>query len=171
MLLDRGAREVVAVDVGYGQLAWSLRSDARVTVIERTNVRDLTADAIGGPVDLVVADLSFISLSTVLPALTSCASADADIVPMVKPQFEVGKDRVGAGGVVSDPQLRADAVLAVARRAAELHWHTVDVTASPLPGPSGNVEYFLHLRAHTESALEGARLDEAVRRAVAEGPQ
>ena len=139
--------------------------------MERTNLRELTADAVGGAVDLVVTDLSFISLSTVLPALTSCASADADIVPMVKPQFEVGRDHVGAGGVVSDPQLRADAVLAVARRAAELHWNTVDVTASPLPGPSGNVEYFLHLRTQTERALEGERLEEAVRRAVAEGPQ
>jgi 23S rRNA (cytidine1920-2'-O)/16S rRNA (cytidine1409-2'-O)-methyltransferase len=171
VLIDRGAREVVAVDVGYGQLAWSLRNDSRVTVMERSNVRDLTADAVGGPVDLVVADLSFISLATVLPALTSCASDDADIVPMVKPQFEVGKDRVGAGGVVSDPQLRADAVLAVANRAAGLHWSTVGVTASPLPGPSGNVEYFLHLRARTERPLQGERLEQAVRRAVAEGPQ
>ena len=171
VLLDRGAREVVAVDVGYGQLAWPLRCESRVTVLERTNVRDLTADAIGGPVDVVVADLSFISLSTVLPALTSCASAEADIVPLVKPQFEVGKDRVGAGGVVTDPALRVDAVLTVARRAAELCWHTVDVTASPLPGPSGNVEYFLRLRARTENALEGEQLEQAVRRAVAEGPQ
>jgi 23S rRNA (cytidine1920-2'-O)/16S rRNA (cytidine1409-2'-O)-methyltransferase len=171
VLLDRGAREVVAVDVGYGQLAWSLRNDPRVTVLERTNVRELTADAIGGRVDLVVADLSFISLATVLPALTACASDDADIVPMVKPQFEVGKDRVGAGGVVSDPQLRADAVLAVARRAAALQWHTVGVTASPLPGPSGNVEYFLRLRTNTENPLQGDRLEHAVRQAVAEGPQ
>jgi 23S rRNA (cytidine1920-2'-O)/16S rRNA (cytidine1409-2'-O)-methyltransferase len=171
VLLDRGAREVVAVDVGYGQLAWSLRNDPRVIVRERTNVRELTADAVGGPVDLVVADLSFISLGTVLPALVSCASENADIVPMVKPQFEVGKDRVGAGGVISEPQLRADAVLAVARRAAELNWHTVDVTASPLPGPSGNVEYFLHLRARAESPLQGDRLEGAVRQAVAEGPQ
>ena len=171
VLLDRGAREVVAVDVGYGQLAWSLRNDPRVVVLERTNVRELTADMIGGTVGLVVADLSFISLATVLPALTSCASDDADIVPMVKPQFEVGKDRVGAGGVVSDAQLRADAVLAVARRAAELQWHTVGVTASPLPGPSGNVEYFLRLRATTESPLQGELLEEAVHQAVAEGPQ
>ncbi|MGH7292925.1 MAG: TlyA family RNA methyltransferase, partial [Myxococcota bacterium] len=103
VLLDRGAREVVAADVGYGQLAWSLRSDSRVTVMERTNVRALTQEAIGGPVDLVVADLSFIALATVLPSLVSCASPDADIVPMVKPQFEVGKGRVGPGGVVSDP--------------------------------------------------------------------
>jgi 23S rRNA (cytidine1920-2'-O)/16S rRNA (cytidine1409-2'-O)-methyltransferase len=171
VLLDRGAREVVAVDVGYGQLAWSLRNDARVIVLERTNVRELTADMIGGTVGLVVADLSFISLATVLPALTACASDDADIVPMVKPQFEVGKDRVGAGGVVSDSRLRVDAVLAVARRAAELQWHTVGVTASPLPGPSGNVEYFLRLRARAESPLQGDRLEEAVHQAVAEGPQ
>ena len=171
VLLDRGAREVVAVDVGYGQLAWSLRSDERVTVLERTNVRELTPEAIDGPVERVVADLSFISLSTVLPALVSCASADADIVPMVKPQFEVGKARVGAGGVVSDPQLRASAVLAVARRAAELNWYTVGVAASPLPGPSGNVEYFLHLRTRPEHPLTGDELGQAVERAIVEGPQ
>jgi 23S rRNA (cytidine1920-2'-O)/16S rRNA (cytidine1409-2'-O)-methyltransferase len=171
VLLDRGAREVVAVDVGYGQLAWSLRTDPRVVVHERTNVRELAAEAIGGLVDLVVADLSFISLATVLPALTSCASGNADIVPMVKPQFEVGKDLVGAGGVVSDPELRAEAVLAVAQRAAELAWQTVGVTASPLPGPSGNVEFFLHLRARTDNPLQGEPLEQAVRRAVAEGPQ
>lgn len=170
VLLDRGASEVVAVDVGYGQLAWSLRSDPRVTVLERTNVRDLSSESIGGPVDLVVADLSFISLATVLPALTSCAFADADIVPMVKPQFEVGKDHVGAGGVVTDPQLRAQAVLAVAERATALGWSPVNVAASPLPGPSGNVEYFLHLRSQG-TALTGAALEQAVTRAVAEGPQ
>lgn len=171
VLLDRGAREIVAADVGYGQLAWSLRSDDRVIVMERTNVRELDADRIGGPVDLVVADLSFISLSTVLPALAACSSADADIVPMVKPQFEVGRERVGAGGVVSDPGLRAESVLTVARRAAALNWSTVGVTASPLPGPSGNVEYFLRLRARTEEPLEGADLEADVARAVAEGPQ
>jgi 23S rRNA (cytidine1920-2'-O)/16S rRNA (cytidine1409-2'-O)-methyltransferase len=171
VLLDRGARQVVAVDVGYGQLAWPLRTDPRVTVLERTNVRSLTADAVGGPVDLVVADLSFISLATVLPALTACSSADADIVPMVKPQFEVGKDRVGPGGVVSDPELRVDAVLSVARRAAELRWYPVGVAASPLPGPSGNVEYFLRLRARTDDPLQGERLEHAVRQTIAEGPQ
>lgn len=171
VLLDRGAREVVAADVGYGQLAWSLRTDPRVTVLERTNVRDLTPETIGGRVDLLVADLSFISLSTVLPALTACTSPDADIVPMVKPQFEVGKGRVGAGGVVSDPDLRAAAVLTVARRATELGWSTVDVTASPLPGPSGNVEYFLHLRSRPESTLRGELLEQAVHGAVAKGPQ
>jgi 23S rRNA (cytidine1920-2'-O)/16S rRNA (cytidine1409-2'-O)-methyltransferase len=171
VLLDRGATEVVAVDVGYGQLAWSLRRDARVVVVERTNVRDLTPEAIGGRADLVVADLSFISLSTVLPALAGCAAPNADIVPMVKPQFEVGKGLVGAGGVVHDPGLRADAVLAVAGRAGELGWHTVDVTASPLPGPSGNVEYFLRLRAQTDRPLGVDELVTAVRRAVESGPQ
>lgn len=171
VLLDRGATEVVAADVGYGQLAWSLRSDPRVTVVERTNVRDLTPEAVGGPVDLVVADLSFISLATVLPALAGCAAPDADIVPMVKPQFEVGKGQVGAGGVVHDPALRADAVLAVAHRAAELGWCTVDATASPLPGPSGNVEYFLWLRAQADRPLSGDELTAAVQRAVREGPQ
>jgi 23S rRNA (cytidine1920-2'-O)/16S rRNA (cytidine1409-2'-O)-methyltransferase len=171
VLLDRGAAEIVAADVGYGQLAWSLRSDERVHVLERTNVRSLTPEAIGGPVDLVVADLSFISLATVLPALTACCDRDADIVPMVKPQFEVGKDRVGAGGVVSDPALRAEAVLAVAHRAAQLQWHTVAVTASPLPGPSGNVEFFLRFRAETDEPLVGEDLERAVARAIDEGPQ
>lgn len=171
VLLDRGAAEVVAADVGYGQLAWSLRSDERVHVLERTNVRTLTPEAIGGRVDLVVADLSFISLATVLPALTACCRRDADIVPMVKPQFEVGKDRVGAGGVVSDPALRAEAVLSVAHKAAELRWHTVAVTASPLPGPSGNVEFFLRFRAETDEPLIGEDLERAVARAIDEGPQ
>lgn len=101
-----------------------------MVVVERTNVRELTPEMIGGPVDLVVADLSFISLATVLPALTACASPDADIVPMVKPQFEVGKDRVGAGGVVSEPELRAESVLSVAAKAAGLGWETVGATAS-----------------------------------------
>ncbi|WP_373199985.1 TlyA family RNA methyltransferase [Mycobacterium marinum] len=170
VLLDRGAAEVVAADVGYGQLAWSLRTDPRVIVIERTNVRDLSPAAIGGQVDLVVADLSFISLTTVLPALAACALPHADIVPMVKPQFEVGKGQVGAGGVVQDPVLRAGAVLSVARRAGELGWHTVGVTASPLPGPSGNVEYFLWLRAQTDRPLSDDTLSDAIQTAVAEGP-
>ena len=113
---------------------------------ERTNVRSLTPDAIGGPVELTVADLSFISLRLVLPALAGCTAADGDLVPMVKPQFEVGRDRVGAGGVVRDPRLRADAVLDVAAAAAELGLGVAGVVASPLPGPSGNVEFFLWLR-------------------------
>jgi 23S rRNA (cytidine1920-2'-O)/16S rRNA (cytidine1409-2'-O)-methyltransferase len=165
VLLSRGAAEVVAVDVGYGELAWSLRTDERVRVHERTNVRTLTPEAIDGPVDLVVADLSFISLRLVLPALIACARPDADLLPMVKPQFEVGRERLGAGGVVRDLGHRADAVLEVARSAASLGWGTAGVVASPLPGPAGNVEFFLWLR---RDAAPPAEAD--VRRAVEEGP-
>jgi 23S rRNA (cytidine1920-2'-O)/16S rRNA (cytidine1409-2'-O)-methyltransferase len=145
VLLRRGAAEVVAVDVGYGQLAWSLRTDPRVRLLERTNVRMLTPDAVGRA-DIVVADLSFISLALVLPALLSCARDDADAVLLVKPQFEAGRAAVGSGGVVRDPSVRADSVRRVANAAAELGWGTADMTASPLPGPAGNVEYFLWLR-------------------------
>ncbi|EST39253.1 hypothetical protein N566_03000, partial [Streptomycetaceae bacterium MP113-05] len=115
VLLRAGAGHVVAADVGYGQLAWSLQSDPRVTVKDRTNVRELTLDDVEGrPVDLVVGDLSFIPLGLVLPALARCAAPDADLVLMVKPQFEVGRERLGSGGVVRSPELRADAVRAVA---------------------------------------------------------
>ncbi len=137
VLLRRGAREVVAVDVGYGQLAWSLRSDDRVHVIDRQNVRELTADLIGGPVDVVVGDLSFISLELVLDALFGVTAPDGDLALMVKPQFEVGKDRVGKGGVVREPALRVEAVAQVAAAAARRGWGARRVTASPLPGPVG----------------------------------
>lgn len=146
VLLRHGAAEVVAVDVGYGQLAWSLQQDPRVHVHDRTNVRELTSDQIGGPVDVVVGDLSFISLLLVLDALLGVTKPDGDLALMVKPQFEVGKDRVGKGGVVRDPALRAEAVSAVAAAASERGWGTRAVTTSPLPGPSGNVEFFLWLR-------------------------
>ena len=165
VLLSRGAAEVVAVDVGYGELAWSLRTDQRVRVHERTNVRTLTPEAIEGPVDLAVADLSFISLRLVLPALVACALPDADLLPMVKPQFEVGRERLGAGGVVRDLGHRADAVVEVARSAAALGWGTAGVVASPLPGPAGNVEFFLWLRRDA-----GPPDEDDVRRAVEEGP-
>lgn len=146
VLLRRGAREVVAADVGYGQLAWTLRTDPRVLVVERTNVRSLTPEAIGGQADLTVADLSFISLRLVLPALTACTVAGGDLLPMVKPQFEVGRERLPSGGVVRDPSLRAGAILAVARAAERLGLGVAGVVASPLRGPSGNVEFFLWLR-------------------------
>ncbi|HEY4991695.1 MAG TPA: TlyA family RNA methyltransferase [Nakamurella sp.] len=146
VLLRRGAREVVAVDVGYGQLVWRLQTDDRVRLHDRTNVRTLTPEAIGGPAELIVADLSFISLTLVLPALTACAAPGADLVPMVKPQFEVGRDRIGAGGVVRDLGHRVDAVAGVVTAAGLLGWGLLGVTASPIPGPSGNVEFFVHLR-------------------------
>ena len=147
VLLREGAREVVAVDVGYGQLVWALRNDPRVVVHDRTNIREIDVDLIGGPVDLVVGDLSFISLQLVLDALIGVALPDGDLAVMVKPQFEVGKDRLGKGGVVRDLGDRADAVNAVAESAAGRGWGARAVTTSPLPGPSGNVEFFLWLRA------------------------
>ncbi|MGB2569878.1 TlyA family RNA methyltransferase [Micromonospora citrea] len=166
VLLRADAAEVVAVDVGYGQLAWPLRTDERVRVFERTNVRTLTPEAIGGEVDLTVADLSFISLRLVLPALAGCTRVDGDLALMVKPQFEVGKERVGAGGVVRDPALRAEAVLDVAAAAADLGLGLADVAASPLPGPSGNVEFFVWLRRGAPAADP-----ERVRAVVAAGPE
>lgn len=166
VLLRRGAAMVVAVDVGRGQLVWRLRTDERVRVVDRTNVRALTVADIGGPVDLVVADLSFISLKLVLPALLACLTEHADLVPMVKPQFEVGKANVGSGGVVRDDRLRAGAVLDVVASAARLGLRLRGVTASPLPGQSGNVEYFVWLcRGEPLANEESTRLvDAAVRR-------
>lgn len=167
VLLRAGASHVTAVDVGYGQLAWSLRSDERVTVLDRTNVRDLTPGMLGGPPPgLVTGDLSFIPLGLVLPALRRCATPDADLMLLVKPQFEVGRERLGSGGVVRSPRLRAEAIRRVATLAGELGLGTMAVTASPLPGPAGNVEYFLWLRAGAPP-LDPADAD----RAVTEGPQ
>jgi len=165
VLLRRGAAHVVAVDVGYGQLAWPLRQDDRVTVVDRTNVRDLDPAVVGERVDLVVGDLSFISLRLVLASLLRVTAPGADLVLMVKPQFEVGRERLGSGGVVRDPAVRADAVRAVAAAAAQLGLGCRGVVASPLPGPSGNVEYFLWLRPGAPP-LDDAEL----RRAVEEGP-
>jgi 23S rRNA (cytidine1920-2'-O)/16S rRNA (cytidine1409-2'-O)-methyltransferase len=162
VLLRAGAAQVVSVDVGYGQLAWSLRTDPRVVVHDRVNVRSLTPGQIGGHVDVTVADLSFISLPLVLPALAACTSASGDMLPMVKPQFEVGRDRLGAGGVVRDPAARADAGVRVARSAADLGWSARGVARSPLPGPSGNVEFFLWLRRGDDPCLS----DEEIMRIV-----
>jgi 23S rRNA (cytidine1920-2'-O)/16S rRNA (cytidine1409-2'-O)-methyltransferase len=158
-------------------LVWRLRTDDRVRVHDRTNVRSLDPDTIGGQVDLVVADLSFISLRLVLPALASCTVADGNLVLMVKPQFEVGKDRLGSGGVVRDPGLRSSAVIGVIAAAQGIGLRALGVVASPLPGPSGNVEYFVHLRSDVESDpesdpnFEGTDVLEMVSRAVQEGPE
>jgi 23S rRNA (cytidine1920-2'-O)/16S rRNA (cytidine1409-2'-O)-methyltransferase len=166
VLLRAGAAHVVAVDVGYGQLAWALRTDERVTVLDRVNVRQLRPDQVAPAPDLVTADLSFISLGLVLPALAACATPDADFVLLVKPQFEVGKDRVGSGGVVRDPELRRQAVAAVAEVAAGQGLGVAGLVASPLPGPSGNVEYFLWLRRGAAPLR-----DDELRRAIEEGPR
>ena len=165
VLLHRGAAHVVAVDVGYGLIAWKLRTDERVTVVERVNARSLEPEQVGEPVDLVVADLSFIPLGLVLPALVRCARPGAVLLPMVKPQFEVGKENLPSGGVVRDPAARAGAVRRVAEHAGALGLGVRGVVASPLPGPSGNVEFFLHLQAGAPPLAE-----EALQRAIAAGP-
>jgi 23S rRNA (cytidine1920-2'-O)/16S rRNA (cytidine1409-2'-O)-methyltransferase len=165
VLLRAGAAHVVAVDVGYGQLAWSLRSDDRVTVLDRVNVRTLTPAQVGPVPELVVADLSFISLRLVLPALVDCAAPGADFVVMVKPQFEAGRELV-RGGVIKDPAVRAQTVASVAAAAADLGLGVAGLAASPLPGPAGNVEYFLWLRRGAP-ALDADLLAHV----VAAGPQ
>ncbi len=169
VLLRRGAASVLAIDVGAGQLVPRLRDDPRVRVLDKVNVRTIHVEQIGEPVELIVADLSFISLRLVLPALFACAADDADVLPMVKPQFEVGKGRVDASGVVRDPALRAAAVLGVVKAAQERGWGTRSVVASPLPGPHGNVEYFLHLRRGAPIDIAAARV--MVQAAIRQGPQ
>jgi 23S rRNA (cytidine1920-2'-O)/16S rRNA (cytidine1409-2'-O)-methyltransferase len=154
-LLQRGAAHVIALDVAYGELDYRLREDARVTVIERTNARAITASELPYRPDLVVIDVSFISLRKVLPAVLA-ATADAfDCLAMVKPQFEVGKDRIGKGGVVKDPELRREVVNEVADAARELGAAVLGSAPSALPGPSGNKETFLWLADGSRlSALE-----------------
>lgn len=154
VLLGRGVDRVLAVDVGYGQLAWALRQDPRVDVLERTNVRYLQADALPWIPDLVVADLSFISLRMVIPALVACSAKRADFILMVKPQFEVGREQV-ADGVVRDVDLRRQSVASIADAAIEAGLRIRGVTASPLPGPSGNVEYFLWSSNGTDEGVAG----------------
>jgi 23S rRNA (cytidine1920-2'-O)/16S rRNA (cytidine1409-2'-O)-methyltransferase len=168
VLLRNGAAQVVAVDVGYGLLAWSISQDPRVAVHDRTNIRELTPDLIGGRVDVVVGDLSFISLELVLDALIGVTGTGGDLVLMVKPQFEVGKGRVGKGGVVRDPGLRAAAVASVAEAAARRGWGARAVRASPLPGPSGNVEYFLWCR-RGDAEIGEPQIAEEVRRTASLG--
>jgi len=166
VLLKNGAMKIFAVDVGYGQLAWELQKDPRVRIFDRVNVRNLTLDLLGEEVDLVVADLSFISLKLVIPALISVSKPDANYLLMVKPQFEVGKDKLGSGGVVREIALRKSTVLEVAQVAYDLGVGCLGVVASSLPGPAGNVEYFLWLKANAPAILE-VDLD----RAISEGPQ
>ena len=144
-LLQRGAAHVVALDVAYGELAMSLRDDPRVTVMERVNARSLERDALPYPPDLIVADVSFIALAKVLPAVLACAADRFDALVMVKPQFEVGRERVGKGGVVRDPELRREALLGVAAAARGLGASVLGFASSGLPGPAGNRETFVRL--------------------------
>ena len=144
--LRRGAAAVIAVDVGYGQLAWSLRNDPRVTLLERTNIRHLQGTDLPGVPTLAVIDVSFISLRLVLPKVAEFVGADADILALVKPQFEVGKGQVGKGGVVRDPELHASAVASVRACGDAAGLRCLGEFPSPILGPKGNREFFLHFR-------------------------
>jgi 23S rRNA (cytidine1920-2'-O)/16S rRNA (cytidine1409-2'-O)-methyltransferase len=168
-LLQRGAREVVAVDVGYGQLHEKLRADERVRNLERTNVRALAAEDVGGPAEVVVADLSFISLRTVLEALLGLATPDADLVLLVKPQFEAGREEAAKGkGVIRDPDVWQRVLREVRAAALSQGSAMMDAMVSPLTGADGNVEFLVHLRASGPGGLTDDDLAGVVAAAVAE---
>lgn len=162
-LLEHGAAEVVAVDVAYGQFDWRLRNDPRVRVVERTNVRSITQAETAGPVDIVAADLSFISLRTVRDALTGICAGGADLVLLVKPQFEAPKEMVERGGVVRDPSVWASCMRSVSDAYESAGCTLLGACASPLTGPKGNREFFLHLRTGDgPSERAGEIIDHAV---------
>jgi 23S rRNA (cytidine1920-2'-O)/16S rRNA (cytidine1409-2'-O)-methyltransferase len=162
-LLQRSAEHVVALDVAYGALDWTLRNDSRVTVIERQNARALTPQQLPYAPDLVVIDVSFISLSKVLPAVLACAAGRFDCLAMVKPQFEVGRERVGKGGVVRDAGARRDALVGVAGAARELGAAVLGFASSGLPGPKGNLETFVWLAEEARGGLAPAEVEAAAR--------
>jgi 23S rRNA (cytidine1920-2'-O)/16S rRNA (cytidine1409-2'-O)-methyltransferase len=166
-LLSRGAAHVVAVDVGYGQLDWRLRQDPRVTVLERTNARQLELHDLPYRPEVVTADLSFISLRLVIPALARCAATEADLLLLVKPQFEVAREAVGPGGVVSDPAEWRGVLIGVVAACAREDVANVGLMASPLRGPAGNVEFLLHGRLGTP-AVERVGGERAIEEAVGE---
>jgi 23S rRNA (cytidine1920-2'-O)/16S rRNA (cytidine1409-2'-O)-methyltransferase len=145
-LLQAGALRVYCVDVGHGQLDWKIASDRRVKVFDRTNIRLAPPDLLPEPVDLIVVDVSFISLRLVLPALLALGRPAADVVALVKPQFEVGRGLVGKGGIVRDEEARARALDEVAAAAAGLGYVVLGRTTSPITGGKGNVEFLLHLK-------------------------
>lgn len=172
VLLSRGAKEVIAVDVGQAQLRQRLAQDPRVIVMDKTNVRYLQPEMVAPAPSLIVSDLSFISLTMVIPALARVAASDADFLLMVKPQFEVGKDKVGAGGVVRDTKLHAEAIASVVQAAREAGLALKAVAPSPLPGPAGNVEYFVYVKAGAADAKadQPQAIDAAIQAAIAAGP-
>jgi 23S rRNA (cytidine1920-2'-O)/16S rRNA (cytidine1409-2'-O)-methyltransferase len=144
-LLKRGAGRIIAIDVGYGQFAWKLRQDPRVTVMEKTNIRYLSADRLGAMAQGAVIDVSFISLKLVIPAVSRLLTDHAFIVALIKPQFEVGKGRIGKGGVVRDPALHESVVVDLTTFCQKSGWSVRGTVPSPILGPKGNVEFFIYL--------------------------
>ena len=145
-MLQNGAKKVFAVDVGYGQLAWKLRCDERVVNLERTNVRYLSAEQVGEPIDFISVDVSFISLMLVLPVAKTYLSKDAQLVCLIKPQFEAGRENVGKKGVVRDKQVHIDVVNKIISFALEAGFDVKGLTFSPVKGPEGNIEYLIFLQ-------------------------
>ena len=158
-LLQAGAAHVVATDVGYGQLAWALRTDSRVTVVDRTNFRHADVEALGAPFDLVVADVSFISLTVLVPQFDAALAPAGNLVVLVKPQFEVGRERVGKGGIVREPAAHASAIASVADAFERSGLGARDVVASPVTGAKGNREFLLWLH-RGERLLTAQRIEE-----------
>lgn len=171
VLLRNGAASVIAADVGYGQLIWRLQNDPRVEVKDRTNVRHLKAGDIQPAPEIIVSDLSFISLTLVLDALNAVAAPTADYLLMVKPQFEIGKEKLGSGGVVRNKNHHHEAVSNVLNYAVKIGLNPYGVAASPLPGPAGNVEYFIALRKGPHpNTIENDNLSGAIWQAIENGP-
>ncbi|WP_027937399.1 TlyA family RNA methyltransferase [Anaeroarcus burkinensis] len=164
--LKRGAAKVYAIDVGYGQLAWSLRTDERVVNMERTNVRNLTADSLGEKVDFISIDVAFISLDKVLPVVRQLlASPHGEVIALIKPQFEAGREHVGKKGVVRDPAIHKQVIQKVLQTAVQLDFTPLGLTFSPIKGPEGNIEYLLHLGVSEETAAEEVNVDAIVQEA------
>lgn len=153
-LLQKGAKKVFAIDVGYGQLAWSIRTDPRVVCMERTNIRYVTPEQLGEPLDLSVVDVSFISLRIVLPAIKALLKPTGQILCLIKPQFEAGKDKVGKKGVVRDPATHVEVLESFLALARELNLTVRNLTFSPVKGPEGNIEFLGHLSMLPEGAIE-----------------
>lgn len=153
-LLQKGAKKVFAIDVGYGQLAWSIRTDPRVVCMERTNIRYVTPEDLGEPLDLSVVDVSFISLKIVLPAIKALLKPTGQVLCLIKPQFEAGKEKVGKKGVVRDPAVHEEVLESFLKLAAELGLTVKNLTFSPVKGPEGNIEFLGHLSMLPEGALE-----------------
>lgn len=157
-LLQHGAKKVFAIDVGYGQLAWSIRSDPRVVTMERTNIRYVTPEDLGEPLDLSVIDVSFISLKIVLPAIKALLKPTGQVLCLIKPQFEAGKEKVGKKGVVRDPAVHQEVLDAFVQLTQELEFTILGLTFSPVKGPEGNIEFLGHL---TRDRGAGIQLDTA----------
>lgn len=162
-LLKQGAKKVYAVDVGYGQLAWRLRKDPRVVTIERRNIRYLTKEELAEPIELVTLDLSFISLTKVLEAVSNLLSPGGEVITLIKPQFEAGREKVGRGGVVRDQKIHREVIFKVLEKAREIGLKTRGLTSSPLRGPAGNIEYFVYL---SKEGKEIADIPEKIREVI-----